>query len=145
MSFKTRDFITTYPAACMTSCPFGRGASRWREHYGLKFLTGNLINVGCSCNKPQQFMAMKSHLQKQSSNFSLHRAVNIYVSEAAKLLSNCESFYIEIDECIATICSLKPNPNLRGKHSNEEEEDDDDDSSASMRLDPMNIIQTNVT
>ena len=98
MSLKTRDFTKIYSTACMTSCPFGRGAEIWREHYGLKYLTGKIINVQCSCNKPQQFAAMKYHLQREDDNFYLHQSVHKYLHECQRNLAKHYSFWIDQED-----------------------------------------------
>ena len=86
LHLKTKEYTKHYPRSCFYSCPFGRGAQIWRNHYNLKYLTGSTLNITCQCNKPQQFAATKSHLNREQSNFDLHQGVSIYLSECTKKL-----------------------------------------------------------
>ena len=53
MHLKVKDFNKSFASCNFYSCPFGKGAEKWRRHHGLKYLTGSMLNMQCQCNKPQ--------------------------------------------------------------------------------------------
>ena len=123
MHLKVKDFTKSFPSCNFFSCPFGKGAAKWRKHHGLKFLTGTTINMACNYRKPQQYGAIKSHFQKDSSNFKLHIAVNVYLSACTKNLQHYQQFYAERDSYRVMIHSFKSRGNrLPSKFSDSEEE-----------------------
>ena len=123
MHLKVKDLNKSFASCNLYSCPFGKGAAVWRRHHGLKYLTGSMINMQCQCNKPQQYGAMKNHLQKESSNFMLHKGINMYLSACTKNLQHYQQFYAERDSCRVTIHSYKSKGNrLPSKFSDSEEE-----------------------
>ena len=141
---KCESFAKFYKTAGIYSCPFSKGAVKWRNHYRLDFFSDDFTKVCCNLNKPQQLGVLNQHLMRVRDEYLFHEGVMKYYQFCHKHLPSVAKFYAEKINYVTTIHTKKDNfdvdPTQWETVLYSGNGDDDDDGSSPL---PTEILVNN--
>ena len=116
LHLKCKDLVKYYPNIALYSCPLGKGAQKWRDHFGLDFLSSRLTNTICNCNKAQQIGSLRSHYCKHNDDVDFHSGVHHYLKYCQQHLPQFAQYTVcedsDYERSIHLIKSLNNKINL---------------------------------